>query len=552
MNQHIQDYIDLVESGRYNACKWQHLLIKHVKRAFETEKLYVEEKRLENYLGLQKYFPFKLFPWQRFVFTLNNCTYKEDGLPRWPKLLLVSGRGTGKDGYLAFDSFAMTSPYNPIKHYNIDICAMNEEQAKQPFTDVWNVLEEPSQTKKLKRFWYWNLEKIESIKKRSVIKYRTNNPKGKDGLRSGKVIFNEIHAYENYKNFNVFTTGLGKKPEPRIVYATTNGDERDGPFDDLLKLGQDILNGMTPDNGLLPFLCILDDKALVHDHKNWEQANASLPYMPHLLQEYKQEYRDWKTDPSKHTGFMTKRMNIPDIDPEITLTTKENLIRASEEFNVSEIEGCRAYVGIDYAKTNDMASCGILVRKDDKRYWIQKSWFCSKSSDAARIQAPFREWEKAGDITIVDDEEIAPELITEWIEAHASKFNIVLFAIDNYRYQLMKSALIAIGVDPKENKNLKLIRPSDQMKIQPVINSWFINGSLIWGNLPLMRWAANNVKLIQSRIDKDRTNYTYGKQEKRSRKTDPFMALVHAACCELYDDYTEEKHNITNANAFTW
>ena len=42
------------------------------------------------------------------------------------------------------------------------------------------------------------------------MKGHTNNPKGRDGLRSGKVIFNEVHQYENYDNIKVFTTGQGK------------------------------------------------------------------------------------------------------------------------------------------------------------------------------------------------------------------------------------------------------------------------------------------------------------------------------------------------------
>jgi phage terminase large subunit-like protein len=50
----------------------------------------------------------------------------------------------------------------------------------------------------------------------------------------------------------VFITGLGKKPHPRRLYATTNGDVRDGPLDDLLRQAEQILNSDIGDNGLLP------------------------------------------------------------------------------------------------------------------------------------------------------------------------------------------------------------------------------------------------------------------------------------------------------------
>ena len=137
---------------------------------------------------------------------------------------------------------------------------------------------------------------------------RKAGPKGKDGLRSGIVIFNEIHQYENYANINVFTTGLGKKKHPRRSYYTTNGDVRDGPLDDLLETSDRILRQGEPGNGLLPFICRLDSKEEVHDPANWPKANPSLPYLPNLLEEIKKEYAEWVRNPAQLPAFMTKRM----------------------------------------------------------------------------------------------------------------------------------------------------------------------------------------------------------------------------------------------------
>ena len=134
--------------------------------------------------------------------------------------------------------------------------------------------------KKLKKFFSWTKEKVVSKNTKSTMKGETNSPKGKDGLRSGICIFNEIHQYEDYKNINVFTTGLGKKKHPRRSYYTTNGDVREGPLDDLLATSEEILKENAPDNGLLPFICKLNKKEDVHDEKNWPAANPSLPYLP--------------------------------------------------------------------------------------------------------------------------------------------------------------------------------------------------------------------------------------------------------------------------------
>ena len=57
MNSNIQDYIDLVRSGKIEVCKEQVLLCEYVEKCFSAEPLRVDEEQLKKYLDLQKYFP---------------------------------------------------------------------------------------------------------------------------------------------------------------------------------------------------------------------------------------------------------------------------------------------------------------------------------------------------------------------------------------------------------------------------------------------------------------------------------------------------------------
>ena len=153
----LQKYIDLVENegknGVKKCCKWQKKLIKFVKKCFENENLTIDTEQLKKYMGLQKYFDFELFEWEQFVFTLHCCVFREDGLPRFPDLLIFVARGAGKNGYLAFEDFAMISPYSNLQQYDVDICATAEEQARTSFDDIYNVLEK--HRKKLIKFFRW-------------------------------------------------------------------------------------------------------------------------------------------------------------------------------------------------------------------------------------------------------------------------------------------------------------------------------------------------------------------------------------------------------------
>lgn len=534
INPHILRYIEMVESGEIIACEEQHLLVAYVRKCFETEDIYTDNEQLKNYLSLIKYFPYeRLFEWEEFCIALHISTYKKkDHRPRWPDLFVLTGRGCGKDGYIAYESFCLTSEYNGIPQYDVDICANNEDQSKAPFDDVYNVLETPEHTKKLRKFFHWNKEEIISIKTKSKIKYRTNSPKGKDGLRSGIVYFNEIHQYQNYANINVFTTGLGKKKHPRRMYATTNGDVRDGPLDHLIEKSQMILRGEIPDNGMLPFICKLDSREEVDDPRMWEKANPSLRYRPDLREEMEKEYREWKLNPEQLADFMTKRMNIPEGRKDIQLTDWENI--AATNKSMPNLIGRSAVAGIDYAKITDFASANIHFRDGDTRYDINHSWLCMRSNDLPRLKIPWKEWADKGYLTLVDDVEINPDLIIDWIAENATKYNILKIAMDHFRYALMAKSLKRIGFDAKENKNVKLVRPSDIMKVAPVIDSCFANQYFIWGDNPPLRWAANNTKLIKSGVKtgNDTGNYVYGKIEAKSRKTDPFIAVAASMTIE--------------------
>lgn len=521
----VQEYIDIVEGGEVNVCKEQKQLVSLVKRVFETERLLIDYEQIVKYMSYQKYFPFELFAWEKFCFVLHCCVFKENGLPRFPDLFVLGGRGLGKNAFLAFVDFCLITPTNGIAYYDIDICANSEDQAKTTFTDIWNVLENPKFKKIFEKNFRWNLTVIENKKTKSKIRYRTNNPKGKDGLRSAKVDFDEPHAYENFENIKVFTTGLGKKPHPRRTIVSTNGDVREGPLDVWIEKSKKILNGEVEDYGWLPFLCWLDDKKEVHDKRMWEKANPSLPWLPNLMDEMEREYQEYLIDPVINNAFMTKRMNKAHVSKDTEVTSWENILATNRE--VPDLRGKPCVCGIDFAKTTDFVSVFLLFKREESYYGIHHSWFCSRSNDKGRIKIPLDQMEERGLLTIVDDVEVHPSLVTAWIDEQSLIYDIQKLAIDDYRYSFMTRELREINFDAKE-KQVKLVRPSDVMRIQPKIASIFSNKQLAVGDDPLFRWFTNNTKLEPA----PNNNFKYGKIEPKSRKTDGFMAFVAAMCVE--------------------
>ena len=542
----IQNYIDIVKGGEIAVCEEQLLLVDYVIECFRKENLFVDETSLRKYLSYQKYFPYNLYEWEVFIFTLHNCTYSKPGILRWPDLLLLVGRGAGKNGYLSFEDFCLISDNNPIREYDIDICANSEDQAMTSFMDIYNVMEDNKE--KLKNHFEWNKTLIRNLKTNSKLRYRTSNASTKDGGRPGKVDFDEYHQYVDYKTINVFITGLGKVKNPRTSITTTDGDVRDGPLDKLKERAEGILHGVIDDNGLLPFICKLDNKEELKDPKNWDKANPSLHYpdKEELRRQIKKEYADYLIDPINNSAFMTKRMNIPQSNKmDVEVTSWDNIKATNQPIPYEELEGKTCIAGIDYMKTTDFLGAGLLFKYKDKFIWITHTWVCTRSKDLPRIKAPLQEWEAAGLLTFIDDVEINPLVPAMWLMQMGQKYNITTLWMDNYRYTLLAAALKQVGfdTDKKGKNNIRLARPSDEMKISPIITSAFVNHNIVWGDNPLMRWATNNTCMITSQAG----NTTYGKIEPKSRKTDPFKAFITAMCgsvdledCGLDDGYDDD------------
>lgn len=538
----ITEYLEQVEHGKWRVCEEQKAMAAMVRRCFETEEIYVDTKQLANYMKLEKYFPFQLFPWEKFLVAIWDCTYwskdHEDeilrGMPRWDTVFAMLGRGAGKDGFISFDAFCSISPYCESKKYDVDICANLEEQAMRPLTDLVEALELPTgkARKILDKHFYHTKVKVQGKKNGGSMQGRTNNPKSRDGMRTGKAIFNEIHQYQDYSNITVFRTGQGKVDHPRVGYFSSNGNVFDGPLDDLLARSRRILFDGETDKGFFPFICCLKDKEQIHDPENWYMANPSLQYRRPLLIETQKEYEDWVENPEQNPDFLTKRMGLRSTAADIVVTDYANLAFTKGE--VPDLTGWSCTAGLDYAELNDWAAVNLHFRKGDQRFDINHAWVCTESKTLHRVKAPWFEWGQQGHLTVVNEVSIHPDLLAGWLMQAARKYNIKGLAMDNFRWTLVSSSLRKIGFDPETKKNVKLVRPSDIMKVEPVIQECFNRHLFTWGDVPPLRWAVNNTKRVRSSraIGAETGNFYYAKIEGKSRKTDPFMALVASMTIE--------------------
>lgn len=530
--QPVAAYINRVENGENPACREQHALCAYLRRIFETEDLDFREELFTRYVGLARYFPFQaLLPWEALLLALWFCTYTAAGLPRWKTVFDLTGRGSGKDGFLGFVCFCAVSPYNPAKYYDVDLVGNDEVQAMRPVKDVVAVLRDPAHKKKMARFYKCTKEQFSGLANHGTVTGWSNAPANRDGLRSGLVIFNEVHQYVNYDNIRIFVSGQGKVADPRRGIFTSNGYVNDGPLDDYLARSLRILFEGEADRGFLPFICRLDSEDEVNDEANWHKANPSLAFFPHLLQEIRDEYDDWLMHPEENGDLITKRMGIRKGLMEISVTEYENVVATKRP--LPDLRGWSCVAGVDYAEINDWCSVDLHFKRGEERFDISHSWVSRKSRTLHLIKPPWQDWAQQGHLTVVDDV-IEPRLIADYIREAGRTYNIRKLAMDHYRWTLLADAMRQAGWDASDRERVLLVRLSQIMQNEPVIRDCFDRQLFTWGDCPPLRWATNNTKRIRAgkKQGTDIGNFYYGKIEAKSRKTDPFMALVAAMCAE--------------------
>ena len=260
----------------------------------------------------------------------------------------------------------------------------------RPVNDLLGIMEDARNNKVMKQHFYWTKEKIVGLKWKGTIKGRTNNPKSKDGMRSGMVVFNELHQYENYRNIKVFVTGLGKKNTRDACTQRQTVTYARGPLDDLLGQSEQILRGEIGDNGCCRLYADWTARPKPTILRCGVKANPSLPYLPDLRETIAKEYAEWKSNPVASADFMTKRMGRPQSDTEVAVTPWENILATNRE--LPDMTGWECVAGIDYASVSDFASAVLHFRRGDERYDISHSWLCLQSKDLHRLTVPWRDW----------------------------------------------------------------------------------------------------------------------------------------------------------------
>ncbi|REH76199.1 terminase large subunit [Staphylococcus felis] len=525
--KYVTNYIDKYKNGHIFLNKHRIKLIDFLEKyILNRDDLYFDVQKIEDYIKFSEKWFFELQDFQKFI----SCfvfLYEEETLsPYFSEFFISLARGGGKNGYIStLGAFFMT-PLHGIPKYNMSVVANSEKQARLSFKEIYDMIESNNlyvSADRPNNPFYISKVYVEGLSTKSQFLFDTSNEKTKDGAREGCVFFDEIHVYETDKIINVKRSGLGKVAHPRTFYIGTDGYVREGFLDRLKERADDLLNGISPEDRLFPFICRIDEREEMENTDFWEKANPMFErpiseYGQQLFREVKQQYLTLKYNPSGRAEFMTKRMNLPEEDTQSVVAPWSDIEATNRQIPILDDKECIG--GLDYASLKDFAAVGLLFRDGDDYVWQTHSFARKAFLDEYQLKPPINEWAKKGFLTIVDEPIINPQHIIDWFIEAQNKYGLKKVITDNFRMDLLRPLFEDNGIEYEVIKNTRAI----QSLLAPRVEDMFAQQHIIFGDNPLMRWYTGNVVV---KIDKH-GNKTYEKKEPIRRKTDGFQALIHA------------------------
>lgn len=284
------------------------------------------------------------------------------------------------------------------------------------------------------------------------------------------------------------------------------------------------------------------------DRRTWVKSNPTLGSIKKwdYLEEQVEVARRSKAD---RIFVLSKDFNIKQNSVEMWLNLED--YDYSAVYDLEDFRGCVCLGAVDLSETTDLTCAKILLmRPNDPVKYIHTMYFIPQSkledSDDWNAGARYREWAKAGLLTITEGNDIDLALVGDWFYKLYKDYNIKLWKC-GYDQRFSKDWLSRMGYYgwTKENDDLVLILQNAQtlsnaLKLcEADLKHQFIN----YNENKVDRWCFGNSGL---KID-DHSQCLCVKTE-RSKRIDGAVTLI--ILYEMYRRYrTDYKQILENGKA---
>ncbi|WP_132254724.1 terminase large subunit [Methylobacterium segetis] len=360
------------------------------------------------------------------------------------------------------------------------------------------------------------------------------------GKKAAFVLVDELWIFGKRANADAMlreaTGGLVSRPEGFVIYLSTQSDEPPaGVFKDKLDYVRDVRDGKVADRKSLGVLYEFPPEMV--EREAYLDASWWFVTNPNIDRSVSREWLEDKLVEARRGSVealcthLAKHLNV-----EIGMRLRANRWpgaefwdrRAEPDLSLDALlERCEVVcIGIDGGGLDDLFGLCVLGREKGSRRWLAWSHtWCHVGVLERRksIASKLRDFEKAEELTIVDDElEDIAEMVAV-VERVKDAGLLACVGVDPAGLGEFIEALAEIGVTQEEKLVVGVPQGYGMMNAIKTAERKLANGTLRHSGSGLMAWAVSNLK-----IEPTATAIRATKQNAGDAKIDPAMALFDA------------------------
>ena len=343
----------------------------------------------------------------------------------------------------------------------------------------------------------------------------------KHGLNVSGLVFDEIHAQPNRKLYDVLTKGSGDaREQPLFFIITTAGTDKQSICYELHTKALDIMNGRKNDSTFYPVVYGLEEGDDWNDEANWYKANPSLGHTI-AIERVREAYKNALENPAEENVFKQLRLNMW-TNSTVVWIPEHIYDKGNSPIDIDSLAGRDCYAGLDLASTSDITAFVLVFppRSEDEKYIVLPFFWLPEDTLELRCRRDhvlYDVWERQGYIHTTEGNVIHYGFIERFIEELGKKYHIKEIAYDRWNATQMVQNLEDEGFTmvPFGQGFKDMSPPSKELY------KLLMEGSIIHGGNPVLKWMAQNVVMRQ-----DPAGNIKPDKERSVEKIDGIVALI--------------------------
>jgi phage terminase large subunit-like protein len=498
INQYIDKCLELAYQYEKDVLEGNIVVNRWIKKAILREQklrrkyTYNEDKvrdvfKFFYFVNIERKKQFIPLAFQAWIVLAIYSLYRDNGLRLRKYAIIWMAR---KNGKTAFTS--LLSLYELMKgaeNAEVYFLATTSKQAGQALAYLKAMIAvSPALRKRVEPLTYYIRYKGHSIAR--PLAARADHL---DGLNPSFCIIDESHAHANRDLFNIMDSGMKARREPLLLEISTAGFRKDYPFYTQLELAKDVLDNKTEQDNTLYMLYTLDEESEIEQPEMWVKSNPSLGHLLEL-ETLQEDYNKSKKTKADLNSFIVKNLNFYK-ESNITWIEDDMYKRCFKDFNIEDLKGSKAFLGIDLAATRDLAALAVLIEKDGKFYAKVEHFLPQNDRQVVRMNGlDLSDWIEKGWITQTERPTIDYEYIAQRIKYYTENFDVESLGYDKWNSsQLIPDLQINLGlycVQCPQNTGFF------NMPLR-YLERFIVEESIKLEKNPVLRWMFRNVVLYQ-------------------------------------------------------